>query len=242
MAGLGMAILGGALEQVGTGIADRGKALREAKLKELEQEREFQFRSREAGVSEDRADARTLANDQRQAAESDKQRQFTAAENAKTRQMKTADDTSTNVADANWLVKNGIAPDIKTAYERVTSAAGDKSARGRMVIDVYKSMKENGDLGGDATDADYRKAATDFVDGLTEANSGAAPDPYSDDRTAPEGPSKVTKAKPGALRAPPGEGSEHRPFKASKQADIDWFKQYAKDGQMIEYGGTIYTK
>lgn len=53
MAGLGMAILGGALEQVGTGIAEKGKALRDAKLRQLEQEREFQFRSSEAGVSRD---------------------------------------------------------------------------------------------------------------------------------------------------------------------------------------------
>lgn len=240
MAGLGMAILGGALEQVGTGIAEKGKAMREAKLKELEQEREFQFRSSQAGVSEDRADARTLANDQRQAAESDKQRQFTAAENEKTRQMKTADDTSTNVADANWLVKTGIAPDIKTAYERVTSAAGDKSARGRMVIDVYKSLKA--DDSGSTPDDELRQQAETFVDGLVGSSGAGASDPYANDRSAPEGPSKVIKAKPGELRAPPGTGTQDRPFKASKQADIDWFKKYANPGQMIEYGGTIYTK
>lgn len=46
MAGLGLAILGGALEETGKGIADRGKALREAKIKQLEQEAEFSFRQK----------------------------------------------------------------------------------------------------------------------------------------------------------------------------------------------------
>jgi hypothetical protein len=44
MAGLGLAILGGALEETGKGIAEKGKAEREAKLKMLEQDKEFAFR------------------------------------------------------------------------------------------------------------------------------------------------------------------------------------------------------
>jgi hypothetical protein len=65
MAGLGLAILGGALEETGRGIAEKGKAEREAKLKMLEQDRTFAFQHQEDELSRSAA-----------AAEAEKTRQF----------------------------------------------------------------------------------------------------------------------------------------------------------------------
>jgi hypothetical protein len=86
---------------------------------------------------------------------------------------KYGDDTSTYVADAKWLVKNGIAPDLPTAYDRVRTSSQNGSERGRMVIDVAKTMATNGEaIPGidEPTFADYQREAEKFVDHLIESN------------------------------------------------------------------------
>lgn len=274
MAGLGMAILGGALEQVGTGIADRGKALREEKLKQLSQEREFQFRSNEAGIGADRQVAENKRQEGVQAIENQKQRDAIAAnqgdlvtaadgttvrvqgnkattilgpDNMPIKLMPKASDTPAEVATMEYLIKNGAAKDVQDAWRQVRSAKSDpeKSQAG-----IYKmwvtSLTAQGTLSADEIQTEAMRRTNQAMDLLSQSDGsgggGGGTDPYANDRTAAAGPSKVIKNKPGALLAPPGDGTQDHPFKAAKQADVDWFKQYAKPGDMIEYGGTIYTK
>lgn len=46
----------------------------------------------------------------------------------------------------------------------------------------------------------------------------------------------------GASGAPPGGGTRDNPYRATSQAQIDWFKQNAPAGAVIEVDGQLYTK
>jgi hypothetical protein len=199
------------LEETGKGIADRGKALREAKLKAIEQEAEFNFRREMADkqISADnaRTDKTIAADDRRVAATQEGEntrldktiaagKERTDAELAVSGDIVTGEDghtyqktakglKRTTDADGNpidvsttkagestaemknveFLVANGIAPDVKTAWKMVKSA-GDDNKRASLITSVYNAMKS--DLMGRAgkDDATIQKEAVDFVDGL----------------------------------------------------------------------------
>lgn len=45
-----------------------------------------------------------------------------------------------------------------------------------------------------------------------------------------------------ASGAPPGQGTQADPYKASAQADVDWFREQAPTGSVIEVNGQLYRK
>lgn len=196
-----MAILGGALEQVGTGIAVRGKALREAKLKELEQEREFQFRSSQAGIGEDRADARALAGDQRQAAENEKNRAVqgtqygTAADGTSVmiRDGKAttvtgvdgkpvtlaskAGDTPSEVATMEYLIKNGAAKNVQDAWRQVRQAKSDPDKSRAGIYKMWVTALSSAAMPPDDIQAEAMKRTEESMKMLGTSDDGSdAPD------------------------------------------------------------------
>lgn len=228
MAGMGM-IVAGAMEGWSEGRLGEIKAEREAKIQALADARadkrtaaDQQFRSQEAAIGADRQVAENKRQEGVAAVEKQKDRELTILKGAD----KPADQQMVEYLQSIGKTQEEALDWVKTS--RGKSEEDSKLALYRAHVAAGLSTEE----ANQATEEAWAKYG----------KSSAAADPYAGDRTAPAGPSKVTKDKPGALRAPPGDGSEHRPFKASQQADVDWFKKYAKPGDMIEYGGTIYTK
>jgi len=73
-----------------------------------------------------------------------------------------------------------------------------------------------------------------------EMKGGTAPASTGSAQTG--APQDRTSAPPEQAGAPTGSGTEADPYQASSQADINWFKDSARPGTIIEVDGKLYVK
>lgn len=202
MVGFGF-ILGGAAKGLGTGFVEQAKAKREAALEELryqrQTERDQTERDFRAGESQKDRDFRSSQSDADRAFRAEESERTRAAggdimtgadggsyrvQGSEARPIVGPDgetfkgapkstDTPAQVQTAEWLIRNGVAADPAEAWDKVNSAKENKEARARLVVDVYKSMKDS-DYGR-TPDEELRSSAQKMVDTLINGESAPSP-------------------------------------------------------------------
>lgn len=164
------------------------------------------------------------------------------------------------VREAQWLVDNKIYPDLNTAYEATRTRVGMDPATVRSKAlswvsaqkDQYGRQKYTKPEEIAAGVQAYQKFIDGDTAGALEAFKAIEPKAAEDEtgwlRGMWESITNVTdvddedeKPESGGA-APEGKGSREEPYKASKQAHIDWFKANAKPGDVIEVDGKLYRK
>ena len=253
MAGFGL-IIAGALGGWSDARLDEIKAQRDERMKELDQQRA----DARAQMSEDRADARSDKALAARKAEFDAEQSTagtysttdtgetvrvhgdtaTPVKGADGKPIKLATKSSDKPADqqmVEYLMSLGKTQDQALDWVKTSRTKSDDDSK----LSLYKAILTANGGDSEAAQAEADKVWAKYGGG----SSDAAADPYANDRTAPQRGQKVTvePMKKGGLRAPPGDGDKEYPFQGSTQADIDWFKKYAKPGQIIQYGGALYT-
>lgn len=164
------------------------------------------------------------------------------------------------VREAQWLVDNKIFPDLASAYNATRTRVGMDPATVRSKAlswvsaqkDQYGRQKYTKPEEIAAGVQAYQKFIDGDTAGALEAFKAIEPKATEDEagwlRGMWESITNVTdvddedeKPEPGGA-APEGKGSREEPYKASKQAHIDWFKANAKPGDVIEVDGKLYRK
>lgn len=210
MAGLFSYLAAGAAEGVGTSMVEQAKAKREAALDALRTEREMAFRRGEREASQAFSQSERIADQSFSASENAKTREaagdvvrledgssavrsgstvkpLMGADGKPAKIAATSDkDDPADVRTAEWLIEKGVAKDYDDAWKRVRSAKDNPNARSKLVLDTYKTLKE--DIGDRRSDDEKRAAAKQLVDELiTEDDGEAAPtaDPAAPDAGKP---------------------------------------------------------
>lgn len=190
MAGLLGYIAAGAAEGVGSSIVDQARAKREAAIEDLRHQRLIEregadrsFRTSERQASEkfsaeqnqmtrDAGGSLVTLEDGSSAVRSGSTvKPLTDASGKPVRTVqKDATDSPADVKSAEWLIRTGVAKDPADAWNRVRSARENDNQRAKLVLDTYKTLKE--DYSDTRTDAEKRKAAQEMVDDLVRQDSG----------------------------------------------------------------------
>lgn len=214
MAGLFGALVAGAAEGVGTSMVDQAKAKREAALEQMRFDRDAAFRRGENEADRSFRQSERIADQAFTAGENAKTREaagdvvrledgssgvrsgttvkpLTGADGKPVNiRSKSDENDPADVRTAEWLLEKGVAKDYDEAWKRVKSAKDNPNARGKLVLDTYKILKE--DFGDRRTDAEKRDAAKQLVDELITEEDGEAP--AAEPGAAPEG--EQPKSKP----------------------------------------------
>lgn len=243
-----LAVFGGLLKGVGTGIVDQAEQKRQAALErarllargeERAEDRQFQLERDQAASKERRGLLSTIDTDA-----SGNRIAVDAAGNTKklgykAPASKTSGSPPADVAAADWLANRRAAAegrpvteqDRLDAFDTVRTAVDNPQQRATLVTRVYSDMKA--DMYDQRSDAEKQAAAKTFVDDLINSDKKSqAPAPKAQglsgnlaanvDALSTPGP---TKAKAAAMEKPNTEqpddmGTREKPFEPTTEADF----------------------
>jgi len=239
---------GGLLKGAGAGFAEDGKAKRDRVLKLLDRDQEFRFRASENEKNrqvrtQDLEERRLDRGENRQLREAMfGEKQGLLVDKRKDEAWKAALATNKGeLGDVNW---EGVAADLdvrhpdlaeqarrkKTAEAEPSALKGDRAIAESTVREKmgWKDWLPFNEPSAGDIEAETRKE--------TAARKGGG-QPQRQPGTAEAGEPKAP-----SLKVPQGAGTRASPYKASTQADIEWFKKSAPKGAIIEVEGKLYTK
>lgn len=121
-----------------------------------------------------------------------------------------------DVAMAEWLVAEKVAPDAATAWQMVRQSRSNPALIRSQIYRAALTLT----FGNTQKAEEITSRAMKFIEQSTAAEA------------------------PGATggEQPPGDGTEASPYQATTQAQVDWFKQNAPAGAVISINGQPYTK
>lgn len=133
--------------------------------------------------------------------------------------------TPAEVATANWLIQNGVAPDAKTAWDMVRQSRSNPM---QVRSQIYRTALQT-------TFGNAQKAQEITDQAMRYIESGSVPAPGASPAAALPAPSRVTP--PAGLQ---GQGTRQAPWQATTQAHVDWFKASAPPGSILSVNGKLY--
>ncbi len=162
-----------------------------------------------------------------------------------------------DIRTAEWLIKNGVAKSPDEAWQLVRQSRANPQT-------IYAQVYNNALRATFGNQAQAKKIADDFmrtqnfpvpVPGLqapplqpraVQKQSMVAPAQNPPSPSIPQRPDMMTPgngARPVQMVAPAvGAGTRERPFEASVQEHVEWFKRSAPPGAVMRINGKLYTK
>jgi len=135
---------------------------------------------------------------------------------------------------ADYLKEQDTGPeiDVESPEWREAQSMAEEWAKGR--TGLFSSRKsEFPETGGNMPEA-IQKKQMEFYEQLTGKKGGGSQEPEAQ----ASGPDP---AQPDMQGKPSGSGTKENPYQAQTQADIDWFKANAREGDVILVNGQLFT-